>query len=134
MFVEEFKNYLYNTLNKGLDECLKAINFDENKINRDERGRFAKKLAQMAKDYKNGEYNPLKYKNETVKIDNITPSEKNYVISEITSNMSKDEIKNGFAARRLYNQKDKKDYTYSLIYDKDGNHIINKYDIGNKYD
>ena len=70
----------------------------------------------------------MKYKGNSAKIDDIEPSEKDYIISEITSNMSDEDKENGFATRRLYSETDKKDYMYFLIYDKDGMHKIKKYE------
>lgn len=45
-FTADFADYAYNMLSEGLNDCLGeliAVNFDENKINRDEQGRFAEK-------------------------------------------------------------------------------------------
>ena len=90
---------------------------------------------ELAQRLKSGEFNPLKYKGESVRIDNIDPSEKEYVISEITSNMSDDEKADGFATKQLFSEKEQKFFMYDLIYDKDGMHRITKYEVDErKYD
>ena len=117
---------------------LKAINGGKGSGNFGHKGRkgqrggsskLYEKIQQLADDLRAGKYNPLKYIGITVKIDNIEPSEKDYVISEITSNMSDYEKEIGFATRRLYSKTDTKDYMYDLIYDKDGMHKITRYEV-----
>ena len=76
----------------------------------------------------------MKYKGKSSKIDDIEPSEKDYIISEITSNMSEEEKENGFAIRQLFSEKENKYFMYDLLYDKDGMHTIRKYEQGEKYD
>lgn len=54
--------------------------------------------------------------------------ELDYVINEITSNMSEQDYNNGFVTRQLPREKEKKYYFYDLIYNEDGNHFIMKYE------
>lgn len=81
---------------------------------------------EMSKDYKKGEYNPLKYKGKLVKIDNISPKQKEYIFNEINSTISDLEKEKGYITRRLHNYDEKTDYLYTIIYDNNGNHQITR--------
>lgn len=84
------------------------------------------KLMQMSKNYKNGEYNPLKYQGKSVKIGNISPRQKEYIFSEINSTISEEEKTKGTLKRLLHNYDDDFDYMYYINYDKNGNHQITR--------
>lgn len=82
------------------------------------------KLMQMSRDYKQGKYNPLKYRGNSVKIDNISPKQKEYIFNEINSTISEEEKAKGTLKRLLHNYDEKADYLYHVKYDKNGNHKI----------
>ena len=79
----------------------------------------------------------LKKEGEIIIMKESLPFEKgemDYAISKIVSDMSKNDIQNGYAIKRL-SYKYKKDYMYDLKFDIDGKHSIGKYEVNDsKYD
>lgn len=84
------------------------------------------KVMKLADDLKNGKRNPLRNKINSVKIDNISPRQKEYIFNEIASSISDDEKAKGIVTRRLHNYDEKKDYLYTVIYDKNGQYQISR--------
>lgn len=84
------------------------------------------KVKKLSEDLKKGKYNPLRSQVEPVKIDNISPKQKEYIFNEINTNISNEEKIKGIVTRRLYNYDEKKDYLYTVIYDKNGKHQISR--------
>lgn len=84
------------------------------------------KAKNLAKDLKNGERNPLKYKAKDAKIDNISPRQREYIFNEVNTTASDVEKEKGLVTRRLHNYDEEVDYLYTTIYDKDGNHKITR--------
>ena len=68
----------------------------------------------------------MKYKGKSVKIDGISPKQKEYIFNEVNSTASDFEKEKGIVTRRLHNYDEKVDYIYTIIYDKDGNHNITR--------
>ena len=77
-----------------------------------------------AESLKKGERNPLKYKGESVIINNISPKQKEYIFNEVNSTISDLEKENGSLRRLLHNYDDDSDYLYHIFYDPDGKHNI----------
>ena len=131
-----------------------VINQEESIINKDivpykESNYFKQRQERIANREKENLYNKLMGMSEDLKSpkpieealkkegkigimkgsESFEPDEINYSISEIVSNMSPDEKAKGYAVRKLGNN-----YTH-LKYNKDGNHELGKYQIGDtKYD
>ena len=84
------------------------------------------KAKNLAKDLRNGERNPLKYKAKDAKIENISPRQREYIFNEVNTTASDIEKEKGLVTRRLHNYDEEVDYLYTTIYDKDGNHEITR--------
>ena len=84
------------------------------------------KVKNLAKDLRNGEHNPLKYKAKDAKIDNISPRQREYIFNEVNTTASDVEKEKGLVTRRLHNYDEEVDYLYTIIYDKDGKHKITR--------
>ena len=63
-------------------------------------------------------------KGKSVKIDDITPKEKEYVFHEIDTTISDEEKVLGEVIRRLHNYDEKIDYLYIVKYNENGKHKI----------
>ena len=87
----------------------------------------------MAKEYRNGKYNPKRYKGNVVKMNNLENWEREYVYSKIDSDLSEYEKEIGVTYRRLNNEKKKKDYLYFIEYDKNGKHNVIRIDIDENF-
>ena len=91
--------------------------------------KIAEKIKNVAKELKAGKYNPKRYKGAVTKMNNLENWEREFVYSKIDSDLSDYEKEIGVTFRRLYNKQLKRDYLYSIEYDKNGKHNVTRFDI-----
>lgn len=116
-------------LRLGVDKGTHSNILDE--ISDEEMARRVKQWEILAKNLRTGKNNPKKVKKKTFNSSKITSKEKEYVFHVIDTHISQAEKEKGIAIRRLYNYDEEKDFIYNILYDNDGNHIIERIDIQN---